>query len=151
MQVFSRFHIACHLWWHYIVPDSRSSWMPLGIWAFLMGRGQQLRWGIPNTDEVGGVKQIAKLSWPSWVLLSRLPSTAWNRAHLEIGASLGMQGQQRFYILIKLNWVQNNWDIPMVNIVNNHRSMCFTMHFNEIFIDPGHQMVFESTLDKLME
>jgi hypothetical protein len=45
----------------------------------------------------------------------------------------------------------NKGDAPTIDIINDLISTCRTMFLNKIFIDPTYQVVFKSTLDKLME
>jgi hypothetical protein len=42
-------------------------------------------------------------------------------------------------------------DLPAINIVHNFRSTCGTMGDFQVCLDPIYQVIFESSLDKLVQ
>jgi hypothetical protein len=42
-------------------------------------------------------------------------------------------------------------DVPSVNVLNNLQSTLLAVFEGKVLVDPGHQMVFESALDDLVQ
>ena len=42
-------------------------------------------------------------------------------------------------------------NVPSVDIVKNLLSSCFAMHENQVFANPGDEVIFEGTLDDLVQ
>ena len=42
-------------------------------------------------------------------------------------------------------------NVPSVNIVKNLLSSCFAMHENQVFANPGDEVIFEGPFDDLMK
>jgi hypothetical protein len=40
--------------------------------------------------------------------------------------------------------------VPFINIIDNFIGSCSTMYKNQVFLDPGNQVILEDTLDELV-